>query len=165
MVEAIETAELKDMEYTFSQMIKDYSWMRKEIDRLQNNIHGYLVPMNSWGVAQYGIDAAMPKGSSGKSKEEMDRMDARERRCFKRLTRYETEVYLIETAVDLLDNEVDKVIYDCLLDGMSFREIALHLGISKDGVQKAKKNIVAQIVQDEQVETFLLYGEIDNKDK
>ena len=45
------------------QLIRDYRWMKNEVTRLQLIIYGYQVPMNSWGVAQYGIDAAMPKGS------------------------------------------------------------------------------------------------------
>ncbi|MFA1738145.1 hypothetical protein [Lysinibacillus fusiformis] len=35
--------------------------------------------MSSWGVAQYGYMAAMPKGSSIRSAKELERMDYRDR--------------------------------------------------------------------------------------
>lgn len=63
-----------------SQLIRDYRWMKNEINRLQRIVYGNTFPMKSWGVAQYGIDAAMPKSSKGKSVAEMDAMDACGRR-------------------------------------------------------------------------------------
>lgn len=157
--------ESREMESIINQMIKDYRWMSKEVNRLQNLLWGRSLPISNWGVAQYGIEAAMPKGSKGKSIEEIKRAESLEEKRTNRLKRYEAEIYLLETLSDSLKTEVQKVIYDCLLEGMTYREIALHINVSKDGVQKEKREIIRQLKNDEQMETFLLYGEFDKQDR
>lgn len=128
-------------------LLRDYHWMKKEVDRLQRIVYGYATPMKSWGVAQYGIEATMPKGSRGKSQAELKEMDLREERQYKRLKKYEEIVFAIEMAADLLEDEKDKVIYDCLLDGMSYRSIADHVGISRNQAKKAKEAILSHLSQ------------------
>lgn len=66
-------------------LINSYHWMVKEVQRLQRVFYGSAIPMKNWGVAQYGLDAAIPKGSPGKSQAELRQMDMREERLFKRL--------------------------------------------------------------------------------
>ncbi|WP_433958860.1 sigma-70 family RNA polymerase sigma factor [Cytobacillus horneckiae] len=131
-------------------LLRDYHWMKKEVDRLENILYGRSSPMRSWGVAQYGIEAAMPKGSSGKSQAELMNMDIREERLYKRLEKLKERVYAIEYAAELLGNERDRVIYDCIIDGMSFREISYHIGISRNQVKKAKETILNQLSQKSQ---------------
>lgn len=138
-----------------SQLIKDYNWMKKEIARLQRIIYGSTSPMKSWGVAQYGDEAAMPRGSSGKSYAELRDMDIREEKQIRRLEAYQRNVFALETAVDVLEDERQKIIYDCLLDEMTYRQIALHLSMSKDFVQKQKNDIVRQIRQSRQITAIL----------
>lgn len=128
-------------------LIKDYHWMKKEVERLQNIIYGYKTPMRSWGVARYGDEARMPRTSPLKSQAELKQMDIREERLFKRLKNFEEIVYALELAADYLNNEKDKVIYDCLLDGMSYRAIAYHVGISRNDVRKRKEIILSQLCQ------------------
>jgi DNA-binding NarL/FixJ family response regulator len=129
------------------ELLRDYKWMRKQVDHLQRQLYGYSSPMKSWGVAQYGLEAAMPKGSPGKSLEELKKMDIREERLYERLRNYEEQVFAIEMAGDLLDDEKQKVIYDFLLDGMSFRYISYHLGITRNQVKETKKSILSQLSQ------------------
>jgi DNA-binding NarL/FixJ family response regulator len=128
-------------------LLFDYHWMRKEVDRLQRIIYGNSTPMKSWGVAQYGIDAAMPNGSRGKSQSELSEMDLREERLYKRLKKFEDIVFAIEMAADFLEEEKQIVIYDCLLDGMSYRSIAHHVGLSRNQVKKAKDAILNHLSQ------------------
>lgn len=111
--------------------------------------------MKSWGVAQYGDEAAMPRGSSGKSYAELRDMDIREEKQIRRLEDYQRNVYALETAIDVLEDERQKIIYDCLLDEMTYRQIALHLSMSKDFVQKQKNDIVRQIRQSRQITAIL----------
>lgn len=141
-----------------SKLIRDYNWMKKEIARLQRIIYGTPIPMNNWGVAQYGIEATLPKGSPGKSKAELEAMDLRERRQIERLERYQRYVYALEKAGDILKDERQKIIYDCLLDEMTYRQIALHLNVSKDFVHRQKVEIVRQMRQNRQI-TAILQGE------
>ena len=129
------------------QLIRDYRWMKNEVFRLQTIIYGHQVPMGSWGVAQYGIDAAMPKGSSIRSVEEMDAMDLRDKRQWDRLKKYESYIYAIEKAPDFLAGEKNKIVFDCMLDGMSYRKIGNHLEISRDKVREVKDDIISQLCQ------------------
>ena len=141
-----------------AQLIRDYNWMRKEIDRLQGILWGGSSPMRSWGVAQYGIESVMPKGSRGKSYAELDAMDIREKNQLDRLDKYERNVYGLEKALEILKDERQKIIYDCLLDEMTYRQIALHLAMSKDYVRKQRNDIIRQISQSSQI-TAILTGE------
>jgi DNA-binding NarL/FixJ family response regulator len=138
------------MKEQIESLLFDYHWMKKEVERLQRILYGYSTPMKSWGVAQYGIDAAMPRGSSGKSQTELIEMDLRENRLHKRLKRYEQIVFAIELAGNHLEDEKQIVIYDCLLDGMSYRSIAHHVGMSRNQVKKAKDTILSQLSQKSQ---------------
>ena len=113
-----------------AELIADYNWMKKEIERLHNMIYGTTTPMRSWGVAQYGIDAAMPKGSKGMSSAEMDALDVRELNQIKRMKRYERNVFALESSFDVLADERQRIIYDCLLDEMTYRQIALKFSMS-----------------------------------
>lgn len=121
--------------------------MKNEVSRLQTIIYGSQVPMDSWGVAQYGIDAAMPKGSSIRSAKEMEAMDLRDIRQSERLKKYESYVYAIEKAPDFLAGEKNKIVFDCMLDGMSYRKIGNHLEMSRDKVREVKEDIISQLCQ------------------
>ncbi|MEK5038990.1 sigma factor-like helix-turn-helix DNA-binding protein [Sporosarcina sp. FSL K6-3457] len=138
-----------------AQLIKDYRWMKNEINRLQSIIWGGSTPMRSWGVALYGIEAAMPRGSKGKSYAELDAMDIREKNQLDRLEKYERNVYALEKALDILEDERQKIIYDCLLDDMTHRQIAEHLSMSKDYVRHQKNDIISQISQSSQITAIL----------
>lgn len=129
------------------QLIRDYRWMKNEVSRLQTIIYGHQIPMVSWGVAQYGIEAAMPKGSSIRSAKEMEAMDLRDKRQWERLRKYESYVYAIEKAPDFLTGEKNKIVFDCMLDGMSYRKIGNHLEISRDKVREVKEDIISQLCQ------------------
>lgn len=126
-------------------LIRDYRMMKREIERLQNILYGQSIPMRSWGVAQYGIEAAMPKGTSGKSQAELRDMDIREQKQVLRLQEYQRKVFAIESAGDFLDREILKIVYDCMLSGMTRQQIAIHLEISRDSVDKLRADIKAQI--------------------
>ncbi|MDU0070051.1 MULTISPECIES: sigma factor-like helix-turn-helix DNA-binding protein [Bacillus] len=128
-------------------LISSYHWMSKEVQRLQRVLYGSDIPMRSWGVAQYGLEAAMPKGSPGKSQAELKQMDLREERLFKRLEYFEERVYAIEAAARKIEGEQHKVIYDCMMEGISYRAIGLHLGISRETVRRMKDEIINQLCQ------------------
>lgn len=142
-----------DIEY----MINNYRLWKREIQRLERVLYGGHRSMSSWGVAQYGLDAAMPKGSSGMPVSEIDRLDVRERSQLARLNRLESYVYALEAAYDILKSEQHKIIYDCLLDGMTYRQIAEHMASSKDYVRIKKGEIISQISQNSQIHMILTY--------
>ncbi len=77
---------------------------------MQKVLYGSTIPMKNWGVAQYGLEAAMPKGSSGKSQAELRQMDMREERFFKRLKYYQERVYAVELGAEKIKGEQHKVL-------------------------------------------------------
>lgn len=138
-------------------LVSNYRFWKKEIDRLERVLYGYSTSMGSWGVAQYGLEAAMPKGASIRSAEELKKMDIRERSQILRLERLKAYVYALEVAYDLISDEQLKTIYDCLLDGMTHRQIAEHLSSSKDYVRYKKQEVFSQISQNSQIRTLLTF--------
>lgn len=130
-------------------LLKDYRWMRKEITRLENVLYGHVTPMKSWGVAQYGVEATLPHGSSGKSQAELNDMDIRETRQRKRLAKLQAQVYVLEIAVDYIEDEKKKAVYDCLLDGMTYRMIGYHVGMSKNAVWDLKNEIMKELARNQ----------------
>lgn len=119
----------------------------KEVDHFQNLLSGVAVPMRSWGVVQYGVEATLPYGSSSISQAELREMDIREERLYRRLKKYESTVYALEMAGEHLKHEKEIVIYDCLLKGMSDRAISKHLDMTRNQIKKAKDDILNQLSQ------------------
>lgn len=128
----------------FNELIRDYCMMKKEIERLQRILYGFSIPMRNWGVAQYGIEVTL-QGSKGKSQAELKDMDIREQKQIERLELYQSRVYAIECAGDFLDREILKIVYDCMLSRMTRQQIAEHLEVSRDSVDKLRAEIKAQI--------------------
>lgn len=136
-------------------LVSNYRFWKKEIERLERVLFGFRSSMGSWGVAQYGLDAAMPKGSSIRSAKELDKMDIREKSQWLRLERLQGYVFALEKALDIIEDEQLKTIYDCLLDGMTHRDIAAHLSASKDFVRYKKQEVFSQISQNSQIRSLL----------
>jgi hypothetical protein len=139
------------------ELVRDYRMMKREIERLQKIIYGKVFPMSSWGVAQYGIEATMPKGSRGKSQAELKEMDIREKKQLERLEEYQRKVIAIESAGDFLEKEIHKIVYDCMLSGLTRQQIAAHLEISRESVDKLRSDIKVQIESNQKF-TELLRG-------
>jgi hypothetical protein len=138
---------LEDIE----RLLRDYSWMVREIHRLEKSLYGGGSTGRSWGVAQYGLEAAMPKGSGGISKVELAAMDEREERIFKRIKKLTMKVEAVEYAAEHIEGEMHKVVFDCLVEGMSYREISKHLGVSRTRVSQIKTEVMNQISRLDQI--------------
>jgi DNA-binding NarL/FixJ family response regulator len=130
------------MKWQLEEWIRDYNFLLREISRLERILNKVSFGGSSL-VAQYGMEAAMPKGSRGISQAELNELDSREKRLF----RYTEIVNHLEKAEGMLDNEKYRVVYDCMLEGMSYRSIAKHLGVSRDTIYKMKEEILELIAQ------------------
>ncbi|GAA0415153.1 hypothetical protein GCM10008934_02570 [Virgibacillus salarius] len=119
------------------------------MDRLHDILWGVKgISIKSVGVAQYGIEAAMPKPNVNiKSPKEIDEMDARETRLYNRWKEYKEKVLTIEIMVDYLEDEQHQIILDCMMEGMSYRSIADHLGINRNKIRAMKEDMLCQICQ------------------
>ena len=136
-------------------MINEYRFWKKEVERLERTLYGGYIGSYSGGVAQYGIDAVMPKGSSIRSARELEQMDTRDRIQYYRLQKLYSYVYALEDAFKVLKDEKLQTIYDLLLDGMTYRQIAEYLNTSKDFVRIKRNEIISQISQDSQIRAML----------
>lgn len=132
-------------------LIYQYHWRKKELDRISNILWGSNRNSKSVGVAQYGIEATLPKPNTNlKSVPEMDDMDERDKRLYDRWTCYQSKVAAIEMMIDQLDDEQQQIILDCMMEGMSYRSIADHLNISRTKLGEKKNGMLNHLCQKSQ---------------
>jgi DNA-directed RNA polymerase specialized sigma24 family protein len=120
--------------------LRDYHWMIREISRLR----GYLEDAGEGTVRQYGIDSGMPKPQGGNT-DPVYQETARRERKWKRLEKLENKVLYIQDHLYLILDEREKTVLDCMLDGMSYRSIARHMGLSHSHIQRIKDSIVSNL--------------------
>lgn len=153
----------EDLRTTFVQMIKDYRWMVKEEQRLSKLTYIANGSVETKMVAQYGLEAAMPHANTSiKSQTELKLAGKREERNYKRLMRLRNELLILDYVNELLENDLQETVYDWLLEGESLRGIASFIETSKAVVIEVKDRIIELAINDEKIETFLLYGELDS---
>ncbi|MFC2948550.1 sigma factor-like helix-turn-helix DNA-binding protein [Virgibacillus sediminis] len=130
-------------------LIYQYHWRKRELDRISSIIWGGFSQVPSAGmVAQYGVEATLPKPNTNiKSAAEMDAMDAREKRQYQRWIQYSEKVDAIERLIDYLKEEQHKIILDCMMEGMSYRSIADHLGVNRNKIREMKEDMLGQLCQ------------------
>ncbi|AKL83267.1 YjcO [Bacillus atrophaeus UCMB-5137] len=133
--------------------IRDYDFMLREIKRLNRILNKVDFAGGQKMTATYGDEAAMPKGSGGTSQAELRQMDRRE----KRLHKYESIVHYLDNAMENLEEEKHRIVYDCMMEGMSYTAIANHLDCSRDTVRKIKTSIIVNIVNKVKEVNFLQY--------
>jgi DNA-binding NarL/FixJ family response regulator len=123
-------------------VLKNYHWMVKEIQRIDK----YLSETDFNGCAQYGIEATLPKpqGIVGKA---LENEIIRRTNKSKRLYKYIEEVNYINERLHLITDEKEKVVLDCLLDGLSLTAVSRHLGISRQQVTDIRDNIVDKLAK------------------
>ena len=85
----------------------------------------------------------MPK-PQGRRSDPVSLEASRRERLWRKLQNYEQKVKFVQERMDVIEDEREKTVLDCLLDGMSLRSIAEHLGLSRRHVQNIKERIVEQ---------------------
>lgn len=121
-------------------ILKNYFWMVKEIQRIDYE----LSKTDFTGTAQYGIEATLPKaqGIVGKA---LENEILRRSKKSERLMDYIEKVNYINEHMGNITDEKEKVILDCLLDGMSLTAISKHLGMSRKQVTEIRDDIVDKL--------------------
>ncbi|WP_374187453.1 hypothetical protein ACEPPU_24195 [Priestia aryabhattai] len=120
--------------------IRDYGYFKREIDRLNKILNRIEVP-NQKLTATYGDEAGMPKGSSGKSMEELSALSREEQRLYKFI---EITEYLYKCR-DIIEDDKEWTIYDCLLREVPIKDIAKILNCSRETIRKKKDEIIGMI--------------------
>lgn len=127
------------------QTLRDYHWMIREIERLRE----LLGDAGERVVRSYEL-LDMPKPQSGRSDPVALEVSRRERH-WKKLRTYEQKIMYVQERLDIIQDERERTVLDCMLDGMSMRAIANHMGLSRRHVMNLKDRIVDQFYQSQKV--------------
>src|SRR5699024_5041786 len=128
-------------EKQIEQALRDYSWMLNEIKRqreLLSHIGGNI-------VAQGGIESTMPK-PQGETSDPVALEVIRRDKNSKWLDKLEEKVLFIQKRICIIQDEREKAVLECMLDGMSMSAISNHMGLSRPHIYKIKDSVVLQIL-------------------
>jgi DNA-directed RNA polymerase specialized sigma subunit len=128
--------------YQIYGILKNYFWMLREIQRIDRELN----KTDFTGVAQYGIEATLPHAVGIVSQAIENEVIRRERKS-ERLYKYIEEVNFINERIHNITDEKQKVILDCLLDGLSLTAISKHLVMSRQQVTDIRDNIVERLAR------------------
>jgi DNA-binding NarL/FixJ family response regulator len=126
--------------YQIYGILKNYHWMLREIQRIDKE----LSTTDFKGTAQYGIEATMPRAQGIVSRALENEVL---RRCekSKKLVKYCEQINFINERSPRIIEEKEKVILDCLLDGMGITAISHHLRTSRKHINELRDNIVDKL--------------------
>jgi hypothetical protein len=122
-------------------ILKNYYWMLREIQRINSE----LSRTDFKGVAQYGTSAALPTGQGLVSKT-LENEVVRRNLKSERMLDYIDKVNFINANMYKVTDEKEKVILDCLLDGLTISAISKHLGTNRKQVNIQVDNIISCLV-------------------
>lgn len=122
------------------QALRDYHWMVKEIARLR----AYLESAGERLVRQYGIESDMPKPKGSNTDPVHMEVERRDKQ-WDRVAKLEKKVLLIQDRMHLINEERERTVLDCLLDGMSYVAISRHMGLSTRHIQRIRADIVSDM--------------------
>jgi DNA-binding NarL/FixJ family response regulator len=123
-------------------ILKDYFWMIREIQKIDRE----LQKTDFAGVAQYGIEATLPHavGIVGRA---LENEVVRRSKKSERMLDYAKKVNFINERLGKVTDEKEKVVLDCMLDGMNLVAIAHHLKISRKQVHILRDTIVNRLAE------------------
>lgn len=131
---------MKSKEYNRHEIyaiLRDYHWLVKEVGRIKKELN----ITESVGVASYSDE---PRGDSGPSNPVESEVIRREQK-YDRMRKYLKRVDFINEKSNNIKDEREKVILDCILDGMRMSAIASHLNISRHTTNQIRDIIVVKL--------------------
>ncbi len=115
-------------------MINEIARQRRMMNEVNQSITG-----------QYGIEGSLPHGKNGKSDPVAQEAIRREKKS-KWIEKLERQVLYVQERIYIITNEREKAVLECLLDGMSIRAIARHMGFSDSHIYEIRDRIVGHFV-------------------
>ncbi|ATF15667.1 hypothetical protein HP398_23925 [Brevibacillus sp. HB1.4B] len=140
VVRLSEQAPIVDFLQKAEEEIRDYNYMQIEIVRIQR----FLREAGEGMVAQYGLDAGMPKGK-GSNGDKTHAEVARRERKWKRLQNLQDKIERINQAVETIPGEQERLIVEALLDGDKNNLIAKEIGVSRQRYYEIKRSAVMKM--------------------
>ncbi|WP_282140306.1 LuxR C-terminal-related transcriptional regulator [Cytobacillus oceanisediminis] len=121
-------------------ILKDYHWMMNSIKILRDS----MKDTGEGLTAQYGDAAGMPK-SQGTTSDPVYRECVRRERRYSVIHKYEAKISVIQDRMHLITNEREIEVLHWLLEGKSYRWIAMHMGLSHSHIGRIKDSIVKKM--------------------
>ncbi|AQU79735.1 helix-turn-helix transcriptional regulator [Planococcus faecalis] len=118
-------------------LLKDYHWKLHSVKIMRESMNEVNVSM----VAQYGLQAAMPKGSGDPSDPILKEVERRDDR-WKKIHAFEKDIQLIQSKLKKVENEREAEVLHWLLEGKSMRWIGMHMGLSHTHIQRIKDAVI-----------------------
>ena len=119
------------------QALRDYKWMINEIKR-QRELMGY-----KGGNLVAHIDD-MPKGK-GTTGDPVAQEVIRRDKASRWVQKLEEKVLFIQQRIHIITDPKEKVVLECMLDGLSMVAIGKHMGLSRRHIYTLKESIISQI--------------------
>lgn len=132
-------------EKQIEQILKDYHWMINSVKVMRENLQDAGGKL----IAQYGIEAAMPKAQGGSSDPVYTEV-VRRSKHFKTIEGYENKIMLIQKHIHVIQDVREKEVLHWILEGKGYSWIARHMGLSHTHIKRLFSSIAKQLVQDVQ---------------
>ncbi|PIC66755.1 hypothetical protein CSV71_08045 [Sporosarcina sp. P21c] len=132
-------------EKQIEQILKDYHWMINSVKVRRENLQDAGGKL----IAQYGIEAAMPKAQGGSSDPVYTEV-VRRSKHFKTIEGYENKIMLIQKHIHVIQDVREKEVLHWILEGKGYSWIARHMGLSHTHIKRLFSSIAKQLVQDVQ---------------
>ncbi|WP_424475373.1 DNA-binding response regulator [Oceanobacillus kimchii] len=120
--------------------LRDYNWMINEIKRQRV----LLADVGTNLVAQSGIESTLPK-PKGDPSDPISMEVIRRDKKHGWINKLETKVMFIQSRMHYIEDEREKAVLECMLDGMSMIAISNHMGLSRRHIYNIKESIVNRI--------------------
>jgi hypothetical protein len=121
-------------------ILKDYHWMMNSIKILRDS----MKDAGEGLTAQYGDAAGMPK-AQGTTSDPVYRECVRRERRYSVINKYEAKISVIQDRLHLITDDRELEVLHWLLEGKSYRWIAMHMGLSHSHIGRIKDSIVKKM--------------------
>ncbi len=121
-------------------ILKDYHWMMNSIKVLRDS----MKEPGEGLTAQYGDAAGMPK-AQGTTSDPVYRECVRRERRYSVICKYEAKISVIQDRMHLITDDREIEVLHWLLEGRSYRWIAMHMGLSHSHIGRIKDSIVKKM--------------------
>lgn len=131
-------------EFTYNDIhstVVEYHWMVNELERLKIQLN----TVESVGVASYSDE---PMGGSAAPSQRIETEVIRRGKKWERMKRYEKRIAFINNQTCITD-ERERVVLDCLLDGMTMHAIGKHINISQRQIVNIRNDILTRLYEDQ----------------
>lgn len=145
--------DLEPMETWLNQVEEDlnnFKMNKSEIERLKQTIDEMAADLCLPGsslIAQYGLEAIMPK-AQGKKLLEASVSEADYERMIRRLVKLEKRTQDLMDATEKITDDRERIVLDCLMAGDRMNRIAAHVGVSRQYLHVIKQELVKKLTME-----------------